>query len=75
MTPQPQVKGKLMEYEVQKSQDCEFDWLVSSVNDGQDENRDMGEIYVAVFSGPLSEERAQEYADWKNGKSLQAVSG
>ena len=63
-----------MEYEVQRSQDCEFDWLVSSVNDGQDKTRDMGEIYVAVFSGSLAEERAQEYADWKNRKILQTVS-
>lgn len=55
-----------MKHEVQKSQDCEFDWLVSAVNEGEDPSRDEGEIYVAVFSGSLAEERAQEYADWKN---------
>lgn len=55
-----------MTYEVQRSRDCEFDFLASAVNDGQDKTRDTGEIYVAVFSGPLAEERAREYAAWKN---------
>jgi hypothetical protein len=25
-----------------------------------------GEVYVAIFSGPDAQARAQEYADWKN---------
>ena len=58
-----------MEYQIQRSADCGFDWLVSAVNDGENQDRDEGEIYVAVFSGPLSEDRAQEYADWKNKRS------
>jgi len=62
-----------MEYELQRSRDCEFDWVVGAVNDEGGE-RDMGEVYLAVFSGPLAEDRAREYADWKNGKNLQPVS-
>ncbi len=62
-----------MDYEVQRSRDCEFDWLVSAVNNGHDKSRDTGEIYVAVFSGPLSEERAREYAGWKNGEAVNLI--
>jgi len=61
-----------MYHEVQQSHDCEFDWLVSAVNDEVGE-RDRGEIYIAVFSGAFAEERAREYADWKNGKRLEPV--
>ncbi len=53
-------------YEVQKSKDCEFDWIAFSVNEGGRPERDQGEIELAVFSGPEAEERAREYADWKN---------
>lgn len=34
-------------------------WVVEAI--GAD-----GEVYVAQFFGPLAEERAKEYADWKN---------
>lgn len=36
-------------------------WRVEAINYEGD-----GEVYVAVFSGPGAEERAHEYADWKN---------
>lgn len=36
-------------------------WRVEAVNYAGD-----GEVYVAVFSGPDAQERAQEYADWKD---------
>ena len=55
-----------MRYEVQRSEDCKFDFVAFAVNDGDLKARDVGEIYVTVFSGPLAEERANEYANWKN---------
>lgn len=26
-----------------------------------------GEVYFALFAGPMARERAREYAEWKNG--------
>jgi hypothetical protein len=44
--------------------DKEFpnDWHVEAID------MDSGDIFVAVFSGPDSEERAREYATWQGSK-------
>jgi hypothetical protein len=48
------MKGMVMNYEVAEGAN-HGDWVVESI--GSD-----GEVYVALFSGPLAEERAREYA-------------
>ena len=48
------------DYEVVESKDFPDHWHVESILDD-------GEVYVTVFSGPEAQERAVEYADWKNG--------
>ena len=40
------------------------DWRVEAID------TKTGDIFVAVFSGPLAQERATEYADFKNIKDL-----
>lgn len=35
-------------------------WVVEKVGE-------EGEVFVTQFYGPLAEQRAKEYADWKNG--------
>jgi hypothetical protein len=44
--------------------DKEFpnDWHVETID------KDSGDIFVAVFSGPDAEERAREYAEWQESK-------
>jgi len=45
------------------------DWRVEAV-DFEDE----GKVYVAIFSGPNAQERAEEYAEWKgSARRLQAA--
>ena len=52
-----------MTYEVKASDECTGDWVAGAVADPPEGD---GDIYVAIFSGPLAKERAKEYADWKN---------
>jgi hypothetical protein len=47
-----------MNYEVSEAAN-RGDWVVEAI--GSD-----GEVYVALFAGPLAKERAEEYAAWKN---------
>lgn len=49
-----------MKWEVVQSRWCPADWIVEAI-DYQNE----GQVYVATFSGPLAQERAEEYAAWK----------
>ena len=58
------VKTKTLTFEVAKSKQCIYEWVVEAINYAGE-----GEIYAALFSGPLAEERAREYAEWKNGGS------
>jgi hypothetical protein len=53
-----------MNYEVVKDRVYPHDWRVEAI----DENGD-GEVYVAIFTGPTAQARAQEYAQWKNTRS------
>jgi hypothetical protein len=50
-----------MTYEIMPSREHQGDWIASAVNDEGD-----GEMYLAFFSGPRSQQRAEEYAEWKN---------
>jgi hypothetical protein len=50
-----------MRYEVKPSEDRTGDYIAVAVN--EDSN---GEIFSALFSGPDSKRRAEEYAAWKN---------
>jgi hypothetical protein len=57
-----------MEYVVIKDRFSPDAWRVESVNYAGD-----GEVYVAIFSGPLSQERAEEYAQWKSAERAVAT--
>jgi len=48
-------------FEVKESRECLDDWIVGAVDYASE-----GEMYIAVFSGFAAEERALEYAAWKN---------
>lgn len=45
-------------------QDAQFqdDWRVEHIN------IESGDVFIAIFSGPLAEDRAREYARFKNGQ-------
>lgn len=48
-----------MDYEVAEDRDYAGTWRVEAID------RNDGDIYVAIFSGPEAEKRAREYAEWK----------
>jgi len=48
-----------MHYEVAESRKYPGHWHVEAVDDD-------GRVFVVVFSGPNAQERAHEYASWKN---------
>ena len=51
-----------MKYEVVKSKYAQDTWVVEAINlPGE------GEIFAACFDGPDAQQRAEEYAAWKNG--------
>ena len=51
-----------MKYEVVKSKYAQDTWVVEAINlPGE------GEIFAACFDGPDAQQRAEEYATWKNG--------
>ncbi len=49
-----------MTYNVVQSKGLFDEWRVEAI----DYERE-GEVYLTIFSGPLAEERAKEYATWK----------
>jgi hypothetical protein len=50
-----------MIYEVAQDWIYPQDWRVEAINhDGE------GEVYIAIFSGPDAQARAEAYATWKN---------
>lgn len=51
-------------YECQKSKSCIDEWVVEAIDYDSE-----GEIYAATFSGHGAQERAEEYAAWKNAKA------
>lgn len=57
-----------MEHEAFQSRDVPGEWRVEAIDFGSE-----GECYVAIFSGPDAEDRAREYAAWKNSESMAEV--
>jgi hypothetical protein len=51
-----------MLHEVVKDRTMVDTWRVEAINEQGD-----GEVFVTIFSGPDAEDRAHEYAEWKNG--------
>lgn len=60
VTPVGQFTEALV-YECVKSRFCLDEWVVEAIDYGSE-----GEIYAATFSGPGAQQRAEEYAAWKN---------
>jgi len=54
-----------MRYELRLSYPtvCSNSWEVSAIDDG-----DTGKIFITLFPGSDGEQRAREYAAWKNGE-------
>jgi hypothetical protein len=50
-----------VQYEVVKDALTAGEYRVEAIDPEND-----GEVYVAIFSGPNSKARAEEYARWKN---------
>ena len=48
-------------YRVFESQDFPGDWVAGAADRAHE-----GAIYTVVFIGPAAQERAEEYAAWKN---------
>ena len=51
----------MMRYEVEQSSERPEEYLAVAVNEDS-----KGERYVALFTGPDAQKRAEEYAGWKN---------
>jgi len=56
-----------MKYEIKESKEYPGDWTVGAVEDPPEGD---GDIYLAIFSGPLARERAEEYEKFKNALEL-----
>ena len=50
-----------MEYAVVHDKISRYDWRVEAIN-----REGEGECYVTIFSGPDAQQRAKEYAAFKN---------
>jgi hypothetical protein len=50
-----------MKYEVVRDRTTPDAWRSEAIDDSSE-----GECYVAIFSGPDAEQKAREYAAWKN---------
>jgi hypothetical protein len=57
-----------MTYEVLQDPDNPAEWRAEAIDEAGD-----GQCYVVVFSGPQAEERAREYAQWKNKTGYKGV--
>jgi len=60
----------MLEYEIGESVDHPGHYSAEAVNYDGD-----GEIFTTVFLGPLSRERAEEFARWQNSSARKAASG
>jgi hypothetical protein len=49
-----------LKYEAIKDKETQDTWRVEAIESAS------GDVFVATFSGPMAEERALEYADFKN---------
>ncbi len=50
-----------MTFEAMADQKNSGEWRVEAIDFNNE-----GQVYVAIFSGPNAEKRAEEYAIWKN---------
>jgi len=48
-------------YVVVEDENCPNEWRAEAIDDAGE-----GECYVVIFAGARAEERAREYAQWKN---------
>ena len=49
-----------MQYEAFQDREKSADWRVEALDSKH------GDVFVAIFCGPLAQQRAKEYADFKN---------
>ncbi len=57
-----------MEHEVFQDKVNHYDWRVEATDHDSE-----GQCYVTIFSGHKPEERAREYAGWKNEQAQAAL--
>ena len=50
----------VLHFEVVRDQKYANEWRVEAID------TKTGDVFVAIFSGPLAQERAKEYASFKN---------
>jgi hypothetical protein len=62
--------AKRVAYEVVRSEGVEDEYRVEGIDYAHD-----GIVYVAIFSGPEAEQRAREYALFKNAQPVAFVVG
>lgn len=55
------MSNHFLQYETIEDNRHPGDYRVEAIDTEGD-----GEVYVAIFTGPDAQKRAQEYADWKN---------
>ena len=56
-----ELNERRLTWEVEESHHFDDEWMVETCD-----MDDEGQYHIAVFSGRLSEELAEEYAAWKN---------
>lgn len=61
--PTVESEGGSMEWECIEDMRHPGDWRVEAID-----HEHEGQVYVAIFSGPDAQERAEEYAALKNGQ-------
>jgi hypothetical protein len=62
---QAQTSVSPIVYESFQDRDNPSDWRVEAIDSK------AGDVYIAIFAGPLAQERAAEYAKFKNGELSQ----
>ena len=50
-----------MYHEIKRSARFPGEWVVEAID-----REGEGDVYLAIFSGPAAQERASDYAAWKN---------
>src|SRR6266404_3023251 len=60
--------GNAMEWISVQDRRNQGDWRVEGIDFDNE-----GQVYVTIFSGPDAQERADEYAEWKNAEQLQSL--
>ena len=66
--PTVELKGGSMEWECIEDMRSPGDWRVEAIDHDHE-----GQVYVAIFSGPNAQDRAEEYAALKNSQESRIV--